>query len=114
MDETYAVNKLRELLDRRVSKIGLQCCAVREFGETENAAAGMEILTGLGGWTFIFCAANDKAMRDQRCESYIFFDDGIELGGDFERMVDLVYRRLCDELDRRAAKRGVVEIPDIQ
>ena len=103
---------MREMLSTRATAQGLRCCAVREFGEVENAAAGMEIITGMGGWTFIFCDANDPAMRKRRVESYLFFDDGIEAGGSYERMVELVYRRLMDALERKADSRGVVEIPD--
>lgn len=72
----------------------------------------MEIITGMGGWTFIFCDANDPAMRKRRVESYLFFDDGIEAGGSYDRMVELVYRRLMEALERKADSRGVVEIPD--
>ena len=111
--ETYAINRMMDRLSELTLKHGLVCCGVREFGPTENAASGMELLTGLGGWTFFFCAADDKALRRRRCESYLFFDDGIEVDGNWDRMIETVYRRLMETQEMKAAQRTVIEFPDV-
>lgn len=104
-----------EMLSTKCAPNGLRCCAVREFGALENAAIGMPILTGMGGWTFVFCDAKDMSMRRRRVESYLFFDDGIQVDGNWERMAEIVYRRLMDSLESKAARSGTPEfdVPDV-
>ena len=112
LTEGYVINRMMDKLSELTLKHGMRCCAVREFGPTENAASGMNIITDLAGWTFIFCAADDPAMQRMRCESYLFFDDGIEVSGNWDRMMETVYRRLMETQEMKAAQRSVVEWPD--
>ncbi len=89
--ETYWVNKLIEELSKRVQSIGLVCHAAQEFEEMG------------GGWAFMFCDARDKSQKFRRCEAYLLFDDGLEVGGNIARMVECVYRRLMESLESQDA-----------